>query len=171
MKEIYLIPPGESTQQQATAKPATPHSPALPQDVHESLRWLHTLCSPHYYLDRLGPLDKWIKDNPLQHAMPATNTKDLEAEITKLIEQRDEREAVIDQLCDAVLGDDRPEWSSVYFFSNAVADVESHMAGINQAKQMTNESAADLQATMMALRADLNRVAGVERPHPTGAAQ
>ena len=48
----------------------------------------------------------------------------LEASELQLIDQRDHREEIINQLCDAVLGDDRHEWSSDYHFEDAVEEVE-----------------------------------------------
>jgi len=50
-----------------------------------------------------------------------------EREIEQLIRERDQRDEIIDRLCDAVLGSERPEWSSAYGFDDAVADVEGRI--------------------------------------------
>lgn len=44
---------------------------------------------------------------------------------TQAIKERDHAEKIIDKLCDAVLGAERAEWSSGYFFEDAVDDVEA----------------------------------------------
>lgn len=49
-------------------------------------------------------------------------------QIDQLIKERDHRDEIIDKLCDAVLGPDRYEWSSQYFFEDAVREVEERMA-------------------------------------------
>lgn len=51
-----------------------------------------------------------------------------EREILQLIDERDERERVIDAILDAVLGPRRPEWSSHYGFADAVRDVQECIA-------------------------------------------
>lgn len=48
---------------------------------------------------------------------------ELDRSETQLIQERDEREEVINALCDAVLGTDRYEWSSMYSFDDAVEEV------------------------------------------------
>lgn len=53
--------------------------------------------------------------------------RDAERDIEALIAQRDYYHEIIDQLCDAVLGTDRDEWSSGYTFHHAVADVEEKL--------------------------------------------
>lgn len=55
-----------------------------------------------------------------------------EREIEQLIRERDQRDEIIDRLCDAVLGSERPEWSSAYGFDDAVADVEERIAQLHQ---------------------------------------
>lgn len=55
-----------------------------------------------------------------------------ECEIEQLIHERDHRDEIIDRLCDAVLGGDRPEWSSAYGFEEAVADVEERVTQLHQ---------------------------------------
>lgn len=56
----------------------------------------------------------------------------LRAEVERLddgesqaIKERDHAEKIIDKLCDAVIGTERAEWSSGYFFEDAVDDVET----------------------------------------------
>ena len=51
-------------------------------------------------------------------------------QIDQLIQERDHRDEIIDKLCDAVLGPDRYEWSSQYFFEDAVREVEERMAAL-----------------------------------------
>lgn len=53
-----------------------------------------------------------------------------ELDIAELISQRDYRDEIIDRILDAVLGKDRPEWSSAYSFHDAACDVEEHMARV-----------------------------------------
>lgn len=53
-------------------------------------------------------------------------------EIEQLIRERDDRDEIIDRLCDAVLGEDRHEWSSAYGFDDAVADVEERINQLHQ---------------------------------------
>lgn len=55
-----------------------------------------------------------------------------EREIEQLIRERDQRDEIIDRLCDAVLGSERPEWSSTYGFDDAVADVEERITQLHQ---------------------------------------
>ena len=50
-----------------------------------------------------------------------------EKDLDELITQRDHREEIIDALCDAVLGEDRDEWSSAYYFEDAVTEVQERM--------------------------------------------
>lgn len=61
-----------------------------------------------------------------------TANADLERSETQLIEERDRREEVINQLCDAVLGVDRYEWSSAYSFADAVEEVEVKTAVLDK---------------------------------------
>lgn len=58
-----------------------------------------------------------------------------ERRLLQLIDERDERQRVIDAILDLVLGDDRPEWSSAYGFAEAINDVDERMvaAGISKA--------------------------------------
>jgi len=55
---------------------------------------------------------------------------ELEKAESDLINQRDHCEEIIDRMADAVLGKDRPEWSSNYDFIDAAQEVEDHMAGL-----------------------------------------
>ncbi|WP_310643437.1 hypothetical protein [Limnohabitans sp.] len=50
----------------------------------------------------------------------------------RLINQRDHAHEIIDRLCDVVLGTDRHEWSSAYFFEDAVNEVEEKMAALEK---------------------------------------
>ncbi len=54
---------------------------------------------------------------------------ELDRSETQLIQERDEREEVINALCDAVLGTDRYEWSSMYSFDDAVEEVQQADGG------------------------------------------
>ena len=65
-------------------------------------------------------------------------------QIDQLIRERDHRDEIIDKLCDAVLGPDRYEWSSQYFFEDAVREVEERMAALEQPAQQ--EPVADVRA-------------------------
>ena len=57
---------------------------------------------------------------------------ELDLSETQLIQERDEREEVINALCDAVLGADRPEWSSAYSFEDAMEEVEVKTAVLDK---------------------------------------
>ena len=50
-----------------------------------------------------------------------------ERELLSLIDERDRREEIIDCLCDAVLGQGRPEWSSAYGYDDALLEVQEAM--------------------------------------------
>ena len=50
-----------------------------------------------------------------------------ERELGKLIDERDRCEEIIDCLCDAVLGQGRPEWSSAYGYDDALLEVQEAM--------------------------------------------
>jgi len=53
---------------------------------------------------------------------------ELEASESRTIAQRDHCEEVIDRMADAVLGKDRPEWSSAYDFMDAAQEVDDRIA-------------------------------------------
>lgn len=65
---------------------------------------------------------------PVQSAEPVAT----EQAMSQLIDERDHRDEIIDQLCDAVLGPDRTEWSSAYHLEDAVAEVLERMEWIDQ---------------------------------------
>jgi len=50
-----------------------------------------------------------------------------ERELLSLIDERDRREEIIDCLCDAVLGQGWPEWSSAYGYDDALLEVQEAM--------------------------------------------
>jgi len=54
----------------------------------------------------------------------------LDAQLTQVINQRDECQVVLDDVLDIVLGKDRPEWSNAYGFRQAVDQVREQMASI-----------------------------------------
>ena len=64
---------------------------------------------------------------------PAQQEQD--RQIDQLIQERDHRDKIIDKLCDAVLGPDRYEWSSQYFFEDAVREVEERIAALEKPAQ------------------------------------
>jgi hypothetical protein len=51
-------------------------------------------------------------------------------QLDQLLKERDHRDEIINKLCDAVLGTDRYEWSSMYFFEDAVREVEERMCAL-----------------------------------------
>lgn len=57
---------------------------------------------------------------------------DLDRQLDQLLQERDHRDEIINKLCDAVLGTDRNEWSSMYFFEDAVREVEERMYALSQ---------------------------------------
>ena len=72
----------------------------------------------------------WDRVEALSRPMPEGAKP--EREIEQLIRERDQRDEIIDRLCDAVLGSERPEWSSAYGFDDAVADVEARITQLHQ---------------------------------------
>lgn len=62
----------------------------------------------------------------------AKENAELDSQIDQLIQERDHRDEIIDKLCDAVLGPDRYEWSNMYFFEDAVREVEERMEALAQ---------------------------------------
>ena len=72
----------------------------------------------------------WDRVEALSQPMPEGAKP--EREIEQLIRERDQRDEIIDRLCDAVLGSERPEWSSAYGFDDAVADVEARITQLHQ---------------------------------------
>lgn len=61
--------------------------------------------------------------------------------LIEVISERDERDLVIDAILDLVLGNDRPEWSSIYGFHDAVNDVDEHMASLAAAPTEAKQDA------------------------------
>lgn len=58
-----------------------------------------------------------------------------EKEVLEVIQQRDHRDEIIDALCDAVLGPDRDEWSSAYYFEDAVVEVQERIQELTERYQ------------------------------------
>ena len=58
-----------------------------------------------------------------------------------LIRERDHRDAIIDVLCDAVLEEDRPEWSSSYYFEDAVVAVQERIAELEAREECRDSNA------------------------------
>ncbi len=75
------------------------------------------------------PIGHFYYDQQPDHAAEIAR---LRAEVARLddgesqaIKERDHAEKIIDKLCDAVLGTERAEWSTGYYFEDAVDDVET----------------------------------------------
>lgn len=88
----------------------------------------------HNYMSLPAPATKAI--TALREALaeqPAQQEQD--RQIDQLIQERDHRDKIIDKLCDAVLGPDRYEWSSQYFFEDAVREVEERIAALEKPAQ------------------------------------
>lgn len=66
------------------------------------------------------------------------HTHDEERAHLVTIDQRDHAYDIIDKLCNAVLGVDRHEWSSLYGFDDAVAEVEERIAALAQPLRKSN---------------------------------
>jgi hypothetical protein len=62
-----------------------------------------------------------------RYTTPQPKQEQVEQEENRLIQERDHAHEIIDKLCDAVLGFERHEWSSAYFFEDAVNEVEEKM--------------------------------------------
>ena len=78
--------------------------------------------------------------------------EEMEKYESNLIDQRDHCEEIINRMADAVLGEDRPEWSSAYDFTDAAQDVDARIA--------------ELEAQLSAIGA--GGVARTEMVRPTG---
>ena len=67
-----------------------------------------------------------------------------EKEILEVIAQRDHRDEIIDALCESVLGENQREWSSAYYFEDAVTDVQERIAELEARAECreSNTSAA-----------------------------
>jgi hypothetical protein len=80
------------------------------------------------------------------HRLRAVLAKE-EADCLKMIDERDAREAIINELCAAgglCLGFDF-EWSSHYGFADAVRDVQAHVAALREDKKRLGDKAAALR--------------------------
>lgn len=75
-------------------------------------------------------------------AIPPVPYDQHEREVLKVIDERDHRESIIDQLCDAVLGVDRHEWSSAYHYEDAVTEVQERIASLNSEQQDEDDEEA-----------------------------
>lgn len=64
--------------------------------------------------------------------------------IEELILERDHRDEIIDALCEAVLGSDRPEWSSDYYFEDAVVAVQERVTELEARLECRASNQADL---------------------------
>jgi hypothetical protein len=62
-----------------------------------------------------------------------------ERELGQLIDERDRREEIIDCLCDAVLGQGRPEWSSAYGYDDALLEVQEAMFAPSHAQPVLTQ--------------------------------
>lgn len=85
-------------------------------------------------IDRITSLEQDNQEQCRLNAMGAerearlmARVKELEKDCCQLIDDRDERDEVIDALMAQVLGGDCKEWSSAYGFNDAVVDVECRM--------------------------------------------
>lgn len=47
--------------------------------------------------------------------------------LSQVLKERDLQEEIIDKFLDLILGENRPEWSSMYDFEDALIDVECKM--------------------------------------------
>lgn len=99
--------------------------PAL-QSLRDRLRFTHMRLghAEHFVEVRASVVAEVIKLADRQHARIA----ELEKNESNLIAQRDHCEEVIDRMADAVLGKDRPEWSSAYDFMDAAQEVDDRIA-------------------------------------------
>lgn len=52
--------------------------------------------------------------------------------LDEVLKERDLREEIIDKLLDLVLGENRPEWSNMYDFNDALTDVECKMKQLEE---------------------------------------
>lgn len=103
------------------------------------------LAQPELTFDGLTPTEFALRElYEFQEATGCDTAAEFKAQpeqeqdrqIDQLIQERDHRDEIIDKLCDAVLGPDRYEWSSQYFFEDAVREVEERMAALEaQPKQ------------------------------------
>lgn len=98
---------------------------------------------------------------------PAQQEQD--RQIDQLIQERDHRDEIIDKLCDAVLGPDRYEWSSQYFFEDAVREVQERIAALEKPAQQEPVAWSDEQLQMLNFLYGAGEFDGVwfDEKHPT----
>lgn len=103
--------------------------PAL-QALRERMRFTHA---------RLGHAERFVEAPAAVVAevikladRQAARIAELEKAESDLIAQRDHCEEIIDRMADAVLGKDRPEWSSNYDFIDAAQEVEDRVAELQE---------------------------------------
>ena len=66
--------------------------------------------------------------------------EEMEKYESNLIDQRDHCEEIINRMADAVLGEDRTEWSSAYDFTDAAQDVDARIAELESQPPACNQS-------------------------------
>lgn len=105
------------------------HAAAAPDVVLELIRQIESLRSA---LAQQGePVVHHHGFSKTNQHLRAIN-ESLDKQLDEVMRERDHREEIINQLCDAVLGPDRYEWSSMHFFEDAVREVEERMAALAQ---------------------------------------
>ena len=83
----------------------------------------------HYVIRRSSVLEMAQRraDERAAPPPPAGDGDKHEADMLKLIDERDQRDEVIDDILDLVLGSDREEWTSAYGWPEALVDVQERM--------------------------------------------
>jgi len=113
-------------------------------DIHRALKYLDGYTTPQQpVIDKSAAIR-------IATALGWTPPKQEqgEQEENRLIQQRDHAHEIIDKLCDAVLGFDRQEWSSAYFFEDAVNDVEEKMWQLDKQEQGEHKESVRLQCVV-----------------------
>lgn len=107
------------------------HAAAAPDIVLELIRQIESLRSALAQQGAYTDPDCLTRQDEIIRKLAKENAE-LDSQIDQLIQERDHRDEIIDKLCDAVLGPDRYEWSSMYFFEDAVREVEERMEALAQ---------------------------------------
>ena len=123
---------------------AARHLAFLQGMIREDWRWLASVPGAEPFLDRYhrAASESWHQlVHQSAHQFRASFAKSSatqwgEKEFTDLILQRERLEKVIDALCDAALGEDRTEWSSAYYFEDAISDVQERIGALEAAAEI-----------------------------------
>jgi hypothetical protein len=100
----------------------------MSDNINEVLERLERACIAGMDAEYVDDVSALLVD----HARLRVLVDDLDGAEIKAIKERDNAEKVIDRICDAVLGAERAEWSSAYYFEDAAEEVEDEVAYLRE---------------------------------------